>query len=142
MSYSPNFRGTTATAGARRLETDYLNGTGFTLAKGTPVGQDLTGKLALIDITSDSSVANILGIVSMDAPAASMAPVVDAGRLEALTTTFSIGDAIYIGLDGLLINVAPSAVGDYVIYVGTVVANQYDSSKKDIKLGIVIRGQL
>lgn len=148
MTYSPRFRGSSANASSRQTKSGYQNGTGSTLAQGTPVATDATGQLINVDPANESTVLSIVGLAAADIPSAASGEVVDAGRLEKITTSFAIGDAIYVGKTGNLINTKPSlgsygfVSGDFVIFVGVIVKNEFDVSAKDIKLMLSVIGQL
>ncbi len=148
MSYSPLSFGPQFFGSARSLQTSYVNGTAFTITAAVPVSIQTNGTIALVNPTSDSSIAGLVGItVGSIAPSAS-GLVIDSGRLEKVSTTFSVGDALYINTDGTVINIRPAigigafVAGDYVVFVGVVVQNQYNPSLKDYKLYLTVVGQL
>lgn len=151
MSYSPYFLNKTATgnvASARGTLTNFQNGSGSTLAKGTLVAVNTSSQLVPVVVSSEASVQAIVGMTSMAIPNAAIGSVVDFGRLEDITSSFAIGDALYLGKDGLLTNVKPQigtagfTDGDFVIFVGVLVRNEFNVSLKDIKLMISVIGQL
>lgn len=152
MSYNPSTDGSTGNqtfqGSARSLATGYQNGTVGTLTQSTPVSINLSGQMINVDITSDSSVAGIIGLVSSDTPSAAKGLVTDSGRLENITTSFSVGDAVYINFDGTLTNVRPDltvsgwTVGMYMIFIGVIVMNQFNPSQKDLKIYLDVLGQL
>lgn len=148
MTYSPNFRGTQARASSRQIETNYVNGSGSTLPKGSVVSATTSGTMVLIDVTSDDSVSRLLGVTSIALPDAAEGGVVAAGRVENITTSFALGDAIYVSKIGTLTNVKPDygvgsfAAGDYVIFIGVVVKNEFNPSQKDLQIMPSVVGQL
>ncbi len=148
MTYSPVSFGPNSTGSAASLQTTYQNGTGSTIAIGTPVSVNTSGQLALVDVTSDQSVAGIVGLMAQSTPTTAYGLVCDSGRLENVTTSFSVGDAIYINTDGTLTNVRPSvgvgswAEGMYCVFVGVLVKNQFNPSNTDIKIYMEVVGQL
>lgn len=148
MSYSPNFRGTTSNASSRQNQTGYVNGTISTFAVGTPLSIGTNGLSVPTDVTSEASVQAFVGLCSVRTPSATNGQVVSSGRLELISTSFNLGDAVYVGLNGTLINVKPDigvagfAAGDFVIFVGVVVANEFNSSLRDIQVFIGVVGQL
>jgi len=148
MTYSPNFRGASAKASSRQTQTGYQNGTVSTLTKGTPVTINGSSQMILVDVTSESSVDAIVGLTSVDTPSAANGTVVDCGRLENITTSFNVRDILYIDKSGALTNIQPTVGvnsfvhGDYVVLVGVVVENEFDNTKKDIKLMLSVVGQL
>ena len=147
MTYSPNFRGTSATS-ARALQTTYQNGEGFTITKSKPVSINGSSQMVLVDVTSDASVAGIVGVAAQDTLSAANGLVLDVGRLENITTSFNIGDAIYIDTDGSLTNVRPSigvglwTAGMFVVFVGVIVKNEFNALQKDLKVYMDVVGQL
>lgn len=151
MSYSPFFFNKEATGnvmGSRGTITNFQNGSGSTLAKATLVAVNSSSQLVPVVVTSEATVMSIVGMTGMSIPNAAIGSVVDNGRLEDVTTSFAIGDALYLGKDGLLTNskpeigVASFVEGDFVIFVGVVVRNEFNVSLKDIKLMISVIGQL
>ena len=148
MSYSPNFRGNAANAASRQNQTGYVNGTGSTINIGTPVSTLANGMMSPTDVTSQASVQAFVGLCATTTPSAAKAQVVSAGRLENVSTGFNVGDAIYIGLDGTLINVKPDigvagfASGNFLVFVGVVVQNEFNASAQDIQVFLQVFGEL
>jgi hypothetical protein len=148
MAYNPNYRGTASKVPSRATSTGYQNGTLSTIPGLSPVSVDNSGKMYLTDVSLEADVTNLLGIVISDTPSSANGQVYNAGRIEDITTSFAVGDAIYIGKSGTLINVQPDygvssfTTGDFVIFVGLIVKNEYDNAKKDLHLMIEKIGQL
>lgn len=149
MTYSPNFRGNTNKVGADKLTSTYVNGSGGTLTQGTPVSVNTISTLVGIDVSDDNSVARFVGLVTVDLPIAATGSVADAGRLEDVGSLgFNLGDSLYVSKTGFLTSTKPDigvngfTDGDWVIFIGVVVKNQFDNSKKDIKLAIEKVGKL
>lgn len=151
MSYSPYFLNQSSTgnaAGSRATVTNFQNGSGSTLAKGTMVSVNTNSQLVMVDVSNEVSVQAIVGCTSISIPNAATGSVIDNGRLEDITSSFSIGDALYLGKDGLFTNVKPEigvsgfVSGDFVVFVGVLVKNEFNISLKDIKLMISVVGQL
>lgn len=149
MSYSPAFRGSNALGSARSAETGYQNGTGFTLTKSTPVSTNTSGQLVKVDVSSETLTQALVGLCSSDIPSAANGMVSNAGRLENISTSFSVGDPIWLGKTaGTLTNVKPDVgvggfvTSDWVIFVGVITKNEFNGSLKDIQLMIQIVGQL
>lgn len=148
MSYSPSFRGTVARGSVKALQSTYINNTGLTIAKGNPVCSDASGELALVNVSSDASVSSIVGLTSESVLNGETGNVIDAGRLTDITTSFSVGSAIYVSKTGTLTDSRPDIgvggflVGDYVVFVGVIVKNEENPSLKDIKLLLSVVGQL
>lgn len=148
MTYSPVSFGPNSKGSAVSLQTSYINGTLSTLTMGTPVSVNTAGQMIPVDITNDASVSGFLGIVAQDTPNGASGLVLASGRLENLTTSFAIGDPVYINTSGALINIRPGVgigtfnVGDFCIFVGVIVQNQYNPSNKDLMLHKEVVGQL
>lgn len=148
MGYNPLFRGNAANAPSRSLQTNYMNASGSTLAKGSVVAINTSSQLVLIDVSQDASVSALIGVAVAAIPNTATGGVTSGGRLEDISQSFALGDAIYVGKDGMVTNVKPDygvgsfVAGDYVIFVGVVVKNEFNPAKKDIQLMIQTVGQL
>lgn len=152
MSYTPYFLNKNSTgtvAGSRGTITNFQNGSGSTLAKATLVAINTSGQLVPVSVSNENTVEKIVGMTGIILPNGASGSVVDNGRLEEVTTSFSIGDALYLGKDGSLTNVKPDYdgvspfdPGDFIIFIGVVVQNEFNPSLKDIKLMISVIGQL
>ena len=148
MSYTPNTVGSQFYGSARSLATGYINGMGTTLTQSTPVCVNTSGQMISVDVTSDAAIAGLIGLVQQDTPSTALGLVTDNGRLENITTSFSIGDPVYINFDGTLTNVRPDltvsgwAVGMYMVFIGVIVMNQFNPALKDIKIYLDVLGQL
>ena len=153
MSYSPNFVGVNGKGSSRSLQTAYQNGEAYSLTQGMPVCVNTSGNMVHVDVTSDASVAGIIGVCSAAVTTGAVGEVMDIGRLEKITTGFNVGDAIYINTDGTLMNVRPDIgvqfgtapafnVGDYVVFVGVIVQNQFNITQQDLKVYMSVAGQL
>ena len=140
MSYNPLTTGRQGNTSARQTITNYQNGSGSTIAQGAPVSTNGSGQLVLTDVSSQASVQAFVGYANTSIPNTAFGPVISNGRLENISTAFSIGDAIYIGLGGTLINVKPDygvagfAAGDFVVFVGCLVKNEFNPSFTDLQL--------
>lgn len=148
MSYSPSFFNKQSNGSSRQLVTNFQNGSGSTLAQAVPVSVNLSSQLLPLDVTSEASVQAIVGMTSIAIPSAATGSIVDSGRLENITTSFSVGDAVYAGKTTPLINVKPSIgvasfiAGDFAVFLGVVVKNEFNPLLKDFKLMIAVIGQL
>lgn len=148
MAYNPNYRGNQSKASSRQIETNYVNATGSFLAKASVVSANASGQAVAIDITDTTSVDRLLGITSVAMPIAASGGVVAAGRVEDVTTSFAIGDALYVNVDGSITNVKPDygvgsfVAGCYVIFLGIVVKNEFNASLKDFQINPTVVGQL
>jgi len=148
MSYNPNFTGASAAA-SRQLSTGYQNGTVSTMAMGTPVSTNTSGQILLTDVSSETSSLAFVGLTNIAIPSAASGEVVSSGRIENVTTGFSVGDPIWVGSTaGTLTNVKPDngsngfTSGDFVIFIGVLVKNEFNPSLTDIQLFTQLIGQL
>lgn len=148
MAFSPFFLNQNSRGSSRATVANFQNGSGFTLAQAVPVSVNTSSQIVPLDVTSEVSVQALVGLTSISIPNAATGSVIDNGRLENITTTFAVGDAVYAGKDTPLTNVKPDltvgdwAVGDFVIFLGVVVKNEFNPSQMDIKLMISLIGQL
>jgi hypothetical protein len=148
MSYSPFFFNQNAKGSSRATQAGFQNGSGSTILQSTPVSVNTSSQTLPLDVTSEASVQAIVGLAGVDTPNGASASVIDNGRLENITTSFSVGDAVYAGISTPLINVKPDigvagfASGDFVVFIGVVVKNEFNPSLLDLKLMISVIGQL
>lgn len=148
MGYNPLFKGRVGGGSSRSIQTSYVNSSGGTLAKATVVGVDTSGNLVALDVTSEPEVDRMVGLTTTSILNTASGAVINSGRLEDITTGFAIGDFVYAGLAGTLINVRPDigvsgfASGNFVVFLGVIVKNQFDGAKKDLSLNIQVFGQL
>lgn len=148
MTYSPNFRGNSAKGSVSQVASGYQNGTGGTLAQGTPVTINGASQLVPVNVSVDSSANAIVGLVMADIPVSANGQAIDNSRLENVSMGFNVGDILYVSKSGFLTNLIPDygvggfAAGDWVIYVGVVVQNEFNALQKDIVVSISVRGQL
>lgn len=134
--------------GSRNFTTLYQNGTANTIPVLTPVSTDTNGNLAPTDITSESSFFQFLGLAYDSIVSGASGRVVSGGRLENVTTGFSVGDPIYIGPGGILINQKPDIgvagfeTGYFIFFIGVLVKNEFNPANTDIQLLFDPVGQL
>lgn len=148
VSFSPSFFNKQSQGSARQTITNFQNGSGSTLAKATPVSVNATSQLVAVNVSSVASVQALVGLTGISIPNSATGAVVDNGRLEDITTGFALGDSLYVSKAGGLTNAKPEigvasfVEGDFVIFVGVVVKNEFNGSLKDLKLMISVVGQL
>lgn len=148
MGYSPYWFSKNAAGASRGTASNFQNNTGVTINKATPVCINSSGNMVPLDISNESTVLAMVGLTNAAIPNAAMGGVQDGGRLEDVSVPFSVGDPLWVSKSGGLTNNKPSAgsngyvSGDFVIFVGMVVKNEFTPSLKDIKLMISIIGQL
>jgi hypothetical protein len=148
MTYSPSFFNKESKGSSRQTVTNFMNGYGSDLVKGRLVSVNTSGYLVPTTVYDEVLVQAIVGMTNISIPNAATGSVVDNGRLEDISTSFSVGDAIYLNRDGNLTNIKPEigvsgfVEGDFVIFLGVVIKNEFNASLKDIKLMISVIGQL
>lgn len=149
MSFSPYWLNKNSTGASRATQGGFQNGSGSTLFMGVPVSVNTSSHILPLDVTSEASVQALVGLTGISIPNAATGSVVDNGRLENITTSFAVGDAVYAGKSIPLTNVKPDvgngdgfAVGDFVVFIGVVVKNEFNPLLLDLKLMISVIGQL
>jgi hypothetical protein len=151
MSYSPLFRGNSSTGTASGSQSGYQNGTGSTMPIGTAVSQNTSGQIVLTDVSNEALSEAWLGVCAVAIPSAATGGVATDGRIQNIPSAlgFANGDPIWVGpTPGSLTNVKPDvsalgwAEGDFVLFVGVVVQNEFNPSLQDIQLCRQIIGQL
>lgn len=148
MTYSPRFRGNSALGNSQGTASGYINGSGSLIIRATPVAVDTNSKLVPIDVSDEDSVNRFVGLMTTDTANAATGMVADNGRLEDVTLGYPAGTALWVSKAGFLIDQPPVigqngfAAGDFIIFVGVVVENQFDSLKIDIQLMRYVAGRL
>jgi hypothetical protein len=149
MSYSPYFLNAQSSGSSKSTASNFINASGITLNKGTPVSVNTSGQITNINVSSESSVLAMVGLTNTDLPASANGGIQDNGRLENVTyPSFNIGDPLWVSKTGSLTNSKPEigvdgfVDGDWVIFVGVFVKNEFMPTYRDIKLAIEIIGQL
>lgn len=148
MTYSPRFRGNSALGSSTQSASGYLNASGSLLIKATPVSVDASSHLVDIDVSDKDSVEKFIGLAANDIPDATTGMIADNGRLEDVTIGYPVGTALWVSKAGFLIDQPPTigvngfVAGDFAIFVGVLVENQFDNLKKDIQLMRYIAGRL
>lgn len=148
MSYNPTAQGTKFQGSSRAIATGYQNGTLALLPIASPVSVNSSGQIVNLSVTSESLVDSFVGLTQLAIPSGASGQVVSQGRLENAQTSFPVGTPLWVNFDGTLTNIQPDitvsgwAVGSFVIYVGIVVQNEFNSGLRDILLHWEIIGQL
>lgn len=100
------------------------NGTGSTIAKGTPVYQTGTSGNAMVIAPADASSASTMpavGVLSQDLAAAAEGSLIAMGRISGVdTSSFSEGDVIYVASGGGYTNSRPTGQSVLVQNLGRV----------------------
>lgn len=130
-------------------EQSLLNDHGDVILKATPVRITSLGRLEKVNVSNESQMQAIAGVLKADLLAGESGSIIPSGILENITlggATF--GDLIYVSKTGDLTNVKPSigvggfVAGDFVIKVGVIAKNLVNPSNKDLLVSITIVGQL
>lgn len=126
----------------------------FTSNHGAPltamilVKQDTDSNISGVDLTSESDVANILGVLLDSINDGESGDVALSGLVQNVTTSFEVGDVIYLSVDGDFTSDVPDIgvddfeEGDFVVKIGRVIKNVSNPIQKDFLLEIQVIGQL
>ena len=146
MTYSPR---TFGKVGAKQEEQEALvNDHGSLMLKATPVRITSLGKLERIDVSDETQMDAIAGVLKTDLNNGEAGSIIGAGLLENITSGASFGDVLWVSKSGDLTNIKPSIgvngflAGDFVIRIGVVSKNLANPSNKDLLINISITGQL
>jgi hypothetical protein len=126
----------------------FTNGSGSLINALTPVRQDSAGEMFPINPSNESEVSNILGLLSANTADDAQGTVVFEGLLLNVTTSFVVGDVIYLSKSGGLTATAPDigvgsfVAGDFVVQIGKITKNATNGAQKDFKVEVQLRGQL
>lgn len=148
MTYSPFFINKQGSGSSRAVTTNFQNGSGGTLAMGSPVAINTSGQLIVPNVSTEAHIQAMVGLTGISIPNAATGAVVQSGRLEEVTTSFAIGDSFYLSKTGGLTNVKPDigvggfVAGDFVVFLGVVVKNEFNAILKDFKIMMSVIGQL
>lgn len=130
------------------IQNTYTNNSGSTIPALSLVAQDNTGSLIAVNPSIESNVLEILGVILTATATGSTGLVALEGFLQNVTTSFSIGDIIYLSKIGGYVNVAPEigvnsfVAGDFIVRVGKITLNSAVPGQKDFKIEIRLIGQL
>ncbi len=131
------------------LASMYQNGSGSTIVQGAPVSVNGSGQIVLTDVTSIASVQAFIGLANANIAPSAYGQVISSGRLLNLSGySFAVGNAIYVGIGGIIQNTKPNygvtgfAAGDAVISVGVIVKNTSNPSNQDLQIMPQIVGVL
>ena len=149
MSYSPYFLNAQAKGSVKGVASNFTNASGSSMVKGTPAAINTNSQLVTVDVSNEANVLAFVGLTNVIIPASATGGVQDTGRLEDVTfPSFNLGDPLWIGKDGNLTNAKPEigvggfVDGDFVVFVGVFVRNEFTSTLRDIKLAIELVGRL
>ena len=127
----------------------FLNNTGVTIPGMSIVWQDTSGNMHPFTSPSvEAQVTNILGLVLTDTDTGTQNTVYYAGLITNITTTFALGNVIYLSKYGAMtpyppdIGVGGFAPGDFVIKLGVITKNSITLGNLDFNLSINLIGQL
>lgn len=152
MSYNPNFVGNPSSLTVGSSSTGYQNNTGSTAGIATAVSASAAnpGQFLLTDVSNEPSAEGWLGLTSQSIPNLASGLVISDGRLENVQSLgFTVGQAVWVGsTPGTLTTTQPSigvagfVSGDFVLFVGVIVQNEFNPSNQDLQLCRQIIGQL
>jgi len=148
MSYNPNFSGTASAASSKAIHAEETNNSGSTINKLTPVRIDSNGDIATVDVAIEAQALAIAGITDSAIGNGAVGAIVNSGRILDITTTASLGEALYVSKVGTTTNLKPTIgidgfmAEDFVIRLGIIAKNALNPVSKDLLVNISIVGQL
>jgi hypothetical protein len=149
MGYTPlNVIIAATSTNTQSTQSTLINDTGSTIFALTPIRVNGNGTMETIDVSIDSSALSVVGITTTSVSDGVAGIVLTQGRILDITTSFAVGDYVYVSTTGTLTNVLPSdgvnsfTIGDFIIRIGVVAKNELDSNKKDLFVNISVAGQL
>lgn len=126
----------------------YLNNSGSTLAALSLVSQNSSGTLIPVTPNSNSIVNGLVGLLTAPTIQGATGTVVFAGLVTNVTTSFVLGDVIYLNSDGTLTTSVPDygvnafVAGYFVVKVGKITKNSSNPANKDFLVKVEILGRL
>jgi hypothetical protein len=149
MSYSPVSYNPQGTGSSTAVVTTYTNASAsVAIPQGMAVATNSSGLVVPVDVTSQASVQSMVGYANVRIPTSTAGPVISNGRLQNITTSFTVGNPLWVGVDGNPTNIAPSVgvngfvSGDFVVFMGVLVENELNPSETDIALFTQVVGTL
>ena len=149
MAYTPIFFGASGQGSSRALASGFQNASGENIAKGTVLAVNSDSKLIKLDVSNEDSVLALVGLAQTDIPNGANGQVLDSGRLEDVAIAIAVGDSVYVSkTPGGITSTKPEVgvegfeVNDFVIFLGVVVKNEFNSTLLDIKLLPTVFGRL
>lgn len=145
MSYNPNASGTPSLS--RASGPSGSNDTGSSIAQATPVRLTSSG-VSKIDVAVEAQVDAVAGVLRSTLGDGDSGDIIGSGLLENISTSFSVGAAVYIGKDGNLTNIKPAIgansflAGDSIVRIGVITKNTGNPSNKDLLVNVQIVGVL
>ena len=124
------------------------NNTGSTINKGTPLRINSSGELDFVNVSVEDEVLNIIGVANQSISDGSIGSTTANGKVEDITTSFNLGDTVWLSKAGALTNIKPSigvdgfVSGDIVVFIGVIAKNESNPSLKDLIVFIERQGQL
>lgn len=143
MTYKPY-----DTIKASGISKGYLNGSGVSIPKGTPVRVKSDGNIDFVNVSVEAEVLAIIGCMN-DVTANNISGgVVSSGSVENIGGSFNVSESIWLSKSGSLTNIRPEVgvggfvSGDFVVRVGTIAKNNTFPLQKDLVLELTLVGQL
>lgn len=126
----------------------YLNSSGSSIPALTLVSQSGTGTLLPVVTNDADSIDQILGLLTQTTANTATGSVTFDGLVTNITTSFVVGDVIYLGSNGVLTTDIPDygvdafAAGYFVVKVGKITKNSSNPAQKDFLVKIENLGAL
>lgn len=133
---------------ASGIQLNYINGSGASMPKATPVKIKSDGNMDFINVSIEADVLAIGGCVEAVVPNAQRGGLITNGRIENVTITGTFGDAVWLSKSGGLTTTKPDIgvggflAGDFVVRIGTIAKNEIFPIQKDLVLELTLVGQL
>lgn len=130
------------------LKGTFTNNSGSTIPILKLVKQNSSGVISPVDASVEADVENIVGVTMAAILNTAAGDVGFSGLIKNVTTSFLVGDVIYLSKTGGYISTAPEigsnsfVAADWVVRVGQITKNSTNPSNKDFKLEIEVIGQL
>jgi len=136
------------TGSGEAVASTVTNDSGGTLLALTPVRSDSVNGMDTIDVSVESEVDALIGVLNADTNDGDPGTVTNEGRIKDITTAISTDTAVYLSKTGTLTDTKPSigvggfAAGDFVVLIGVVTKNEDNPSNKDLVVNMQLIGQL
>jgi hypothetical protein len=130
------------------IKSPFTNQSGSTISAMSCVSIDSSGYIKKTNPTIQTDSEKAIGITLSAINNGASGYVFLGGRLENVTLSASLGDRLWVALDGSLTGTTPEigsngfVAGNYVIRLGSVASNNTNPTNKDIILVIQLVGQL
>jgi hypothetical protein len=133
---------------ASYLGDTYLNDSGVSITKLTPVAITSAGGIKSVGVAVEAESLGCIGIAFADINNTASGIIITNGRLVTSGTSFALASILYVAKTGGLTDSKPSigvagfVSGDWVIRIGAVAKNLTNPAAKDILVNVSVIGQL